>query len=77
MQQEFDSYAGVGLGQQIADAFIANPASPSTIVQKYLAETKARTRIVGGILQAGGVHGMDYTQFSQIAAVMTPEEVHP
>jgi hypothetical protein len=77
LQQEFDSYAGAGLGQQIAGAFIANPSSPSTIVERYLAEAKARTRIVGGILQAGGVYGMDYPQFGQIASIMQPDEIHP
>lgn len=77
LQREFEIYAGAGLGEPIADAFIANPAQPSQIVERYLEETKARTHILGGILQEGGVHGMDYTLFSQIAAVMTPEEVHP
>ena len=77
LRREFEKYAGAGLGEPIADAFIANPAQPSQIVERYLGETKARTQVVGGILQEGGVHGMDYTQFSQIAAVMTPGEVHP
>jgi DNA polymerase III delta prime subunit len=77
LRQEFDSYAGAGLGEQIADAFIAHPTKPSMIVEKYLGETKARAQILSGILQEGGVHGMDYPQFSQIAAMMTPGEVHP
>ena len=76
LHREFERYAGAGVGGQIADAFVADPANPSPIVEKYLAETKARTHILGGILQEGGVHGMDYTQFSQIATVMTPDEVH-
>ena len=74
---EFEQYAGTGLGAQIVDAFLANPAQPSTLVERYLADTKARTRIVGGILQQGGVHGMDYTRFSEIAAGMEPAEIHP
>ena len=73
----FDEYAGAGAGAQIAEPFIANPAQPSKIVERFLAETKARTIIIGGILQAGGVHGMDYTRFSEIAAQMLPEEIHP
>jgi hypothetical protein len=77
LQREFESYAGKGLGQQIVDAFVADPMNPSTIVQKYIEGTKARTHILGGILQAGGVHDMDYAQFSQIAAIMTRDEVHP
>jgi hypothetical protein len=77
LTRAFDRYAGAGLGQQIADAFIANPGVPSQIVERYLADTKARTVIIGGILQEGGIHGMDYTRFSEIAAAMLPEEVHP
>jgi hypothetical protein len=73
----FEKYAGTGLGAQITDAFIANPSQPSQIVGRYLTETKARTVVIGGILQEGGVHGMDYTRFSEIAAVMLPEEIHP
>jgi hypothetical protein len=76
-ENAFDGYAGTGLGRQIADAFIADPLQPSQIVQRYLAETKARTTIVNGILQEGGVHGMDYTSYREIAAVMLPEEIHP
>jgi predicted ATPase len=73
----FDEYAGAGAGAQIADPFIANPVQPSKIVERYLAETKARTTILGGILQEGGVHGMDDTRFSEIAGQMLPEEIHP
>jgi hypothetical protein len=75
--QTFDQYAGSGLGEQIADAYIANPLVPAQIVDRYLAETKARTNIVSAILQEGGIHGMDYTRFSEIAAIMLPEEIHP
>jgi hypothetical protein len=77
LTQEFDQFAGAGLGAQVADAFIANPSEPAQIVQTYFSATKARTVIVGGILQEGGVHGMDYTDFDQIAAQMLPVEVHP
>ena len=56
---------------------MAKPLHPSPIVQKYLAETKARTALTSGILQEGGVHGLDYTRFSDIAAIMEPAEVHP
>jgi AAA domain, putative AbiEii toxin, Type IV TA system len=77
LSAQFDAFAGAGLGRQIADAFIANPGQPSQLVQTYLASTKARTQVLAGILQEGGVHGMDYTRFDEIAAVMLPEEVHP
>jgi predicted ATPase len=74
---QFDAFAGASLGQQIADAFMANPTQPSQLVQNYLANTKARTTIIGGILQEGGVHGLNYTEFHQIAAQMLPDEIHP
>jgi hypothetical protein len=74
---EFDAFAGAGLGQPIAEAFIANPLQPSQLVQTYLSSTKARTKIVSGILQEGGLHGMSYTEFHEIAAQMLPNEIHP
>jgi predicted ATPase len=75
--KEFEAFAGAGLGLGIADSFIAQPLQPSQLVQNYLANTKARTTIIGGILQEGGVHGMSYTDFHQIASQMLPEEIHP
>jgi hypothetical protein len=77
LAQAFEGYAGTGLGAPIADAFIQNPLQPSRIVENYLRETKARKTIVGGVLQEGGLHGMDYTRFSEIAAIMEPQEIHP
>jgi len=73
----FDRFAGAGTGATIADAFIASPLQPAQLVERYFAETKARTEIIGAILETGGVHGLPYTQYSQIAAMMRPEEVHP
>lgn len=35
------------------------------------------TEQIGGMLQEGGVHGMNDTRFREIAASMVPEEVHP
>lgn len=77
LTQAFDAYAGAGLGAQIAEAFIANPIQPSQIVERYLGETKARTVLINGILQEAGIHGMDYTRYSEIAAKMLPEEILP
>jgi hypothetical protein len=77
LAQKFGEYLGAGLGDQLAGEFVAHPSPAPTAVERYLAETKARTTLIGGILQEGGVHGMDYTQFSEIAAVMLPEEIHP
>ena len=34
--QTFEQYAGSGLGDQIADAYIANPLVPAQIVDRYL-----------------------------------------
>jgi len=75
--QKFGDYLGAELGDQVAQEFVAHPSAASTAVERYLAETKARTTLVSGILQEGGVHGMDYTRFNEIAAVMLPEEIHP
>ena len=77
LAQQFDRYVGPTLGSQIANDFIANPGQPSQIVERYLAETKARTDILGSILQAAGIHGMDYTHFDEIASKMRPDEIHP
>lgn len=77
MTNQFNGYLGETVGAQVANDFIANPIQPQQAVTRYLAETKARTVIIGGVLQEGGVHGMDYTRFSEIAAIMLPEEIHP
>ena len=69
--------AGAGLGEQIADAFIADPSSPAEIVETFLAKRKARTEVIGAILEEGGVHGFHYTNFGEIALMMKPEEIHP
>lgn len=74
---QFSSYLGASIGAQVAADFIAEPLNPPTAVARYLEEAKARTQIVGAILQEGGVHGLEYTRFSEIAAVMNPDEIHP
>jgi hypothetical protein len=77
LSQQFTNYLGKIAGPQVAEDFIANPMQPDQAVNRYLAETKARTEIVSGLLQDAGIHGMDYTRFSEIAAIMKPEEIHP
>lgn len=77
LTQALDRYAGQGVGASIADAFIARPSQPSQLIERFLADTKARTTIIGSILEEAGVHGFDYTRFNEIAAVMQPEEIHP
>jgi predicted ATPase len=77
LTQQFSTYLGKTAGPQVANDFIANPLQPDQAVIRYLAETKARTVIVSGILQEAGIHGMNYTRFSEIAAMMEPGEIHP
>ncbi|MDA1049563.1 MAG: AAA family ATPase [Planctomycetota bacterium] len=43
----------------------------------FLKTTKARTNLIPPALDAAGLAGMPYTEFFQIAAVMTPDEIHP
>jgi predicted ATPase len=77
LTEQFNSYLGPTIGAQVANDFIGNPMQPQQAVNRYLAETKARTVIVSGVLQEAGIHGMDYTRFSEIAAIMEPNEIHP
>ena len=44
---------------------------------EYLIEAKARTRLVAPLLEAAGLHGLPYTRYHEIAALMLPEEIHP
>ncbi|GDY23440.1 ATPase AAA [Verrucomicrobiota bacterium] len=74
----FEAYFGAGVGVPALETFLATPhAAPA--VERFLADKdqKARTVLLGGILQGGGVHGLDYTRFNEIAALMLPEEIHP
>ena len=64
-------------GAELAKQFEANPFSAPPLVETYLKSTKARTDILGALLESAGIHGFDYTDFVEIAAVMRPEEVHP
>jgi predicted ATPase len=63
--------------KELFDSFKANPHNPPAIVENFLRTTKARTEIIGAILQAAGIHGFDYTHYHEIAAVMQPDEIHP
>ena len=44
---------------------------------EFLNTTKARTRLLEPLLQAAGIHGLPYTRYHEIAALMLPEEIHP
>jgi hypothetical protein len=43
----------------------------------FLRNTKARTEILPPLLAAAGFAGVPYTHYSEIAALMRPEEIHP
>lgn len=43
----------------------------------YLNGTKARTALLPPLLDAAGLHGLPYTRYHEIAALMLPEEIHP
>ena len=43
----------------------------------YLRQTKARESIIPPALEAAGLFGIPYTEYSAIAALMKPEEIHP
>jgi len=43
----------------------------------YLTATKARTLLLPPALEAAGIFGLPYTRYHEIAAVMTPDEIHP
>ncbi len=65
------------LGREMTENFRTNPLAPVALIENYLRTTKARTEIVGGVLEEAGVHGLSHTEFAGIAAVMLPEEIHP
>ena len=44
---------------------------------EYLIEAKARTRLIAPLLEAAEIHGLPYTRYHEIAALMLPEEIHP
>jgi len=44
---------------------------------EYLNTTKARTTLLPPALAAAGLPDMPYTHYDEIAALMTPEEIHP
>ena len=56
---------------------------PPAVVRKplgdheYLNVTKARTRLLSPLLEEAGLHGLPYTRYHEIAALMYSEEIHP
>ena len=43
----------------------------------FLNRAKARTEILSPLLEAAGLHGLHYTRYHEIAALMRPAEIHP
>jgi hypothetical protein len=43
----------------------------------FLNNTKARTQLIAPALEAAGLHGLPYTRYHEIAALMQPVEIHP
>jgi predicted ATPase len=64
-------------GADFAKQFASKPFEVPPLVDTYFKNTKARTEILGALFTAAGIHGYDYTSYDEIAAVMTPEEIHP
>jgi predicted ATPase len=54
-------------------AFLRDPLGDSP----YLTGTKARTQLLPPALAAAGLPDIPYTRYHEIAAIMTPEEIHP
>ena len=44
---------------------------------EFLNVTKARTRLLPPMLEAAGLYGVLYTRYHEIAALMSPQEIHP
>ena len=44
---------------------------------EFLNVTKARTRLLPPMLEAAGLHGVLYTRYHEIAALMSSQEIHP
>ncbi|MFZ1082859.1 MAG: AAA family ATPase [Candidatus Kryptoniota bacterium] len=57
--------------------FVDDPLGDHPLVEAYLEKRKARTEVLPPILRAGGLPGFPYTRYSEIAAVMQPDEIHP
>jgi len=59
--------------QNYPPAFLKDPLAD----YPYLVGTKARTQLIPPALEAAGLHGISYTRYHEIAAIMKPEEIHP
>lgn len=59
--------------QEYPPAFLSDPLGDHA----FLNGVKARTELLPKALTAAGISGVPYTRYHEIAAVMTPDEVHP
>ena len=64
-------------GRELTDRFYDAPLAPAPVVENYLRNQKARTEILGALFAFVGIHGFEYTDFDQIAEVMTADEIDP
>ena len=63
--------------EELVQKFRQTPHAPPRIVESFLEKEKARDGIIPRILGAGGLQGIPYTNYWQIAELMTPAEIHP
>lgn len=61
------------LNNELPPAVVANPFGD----HQYLVSTKARRDILPPALNAAGLPNLPYSRYSEIAAGMLPEEIHP
>ncbi len=74
-----EAVAGLRSGFQQADlgSLLTDPIHPGNLVETYLSATKARTQILPALLDAAGLPGFPDTRYHEIAAAMSPEQIHP
>jgi hypothetical protein len=65
------------LEKTFTPAYLADPLKANPLIEAYFEQRKARTEVLPPILSAAGLPGFPYTRYHEIAAIMTPEEVHP
>jgi hypothetical protein len=59
--------------QKYPPDFLVNPLEDLP----FLVAIKGRVGLIPPALEAAGLHGIPYTRFHEIAALMKPEEIHP
>ncbi len=74
-----EAVAGLRAGFEKEDlgALLTDPIHPGKLVESYLANNKARTKILPALLDAAGLPGFPYTRYYVIATAMSPEHIHP